>query len=154
MGRRRTQSRSILYPEGTVEIPSIPETVIATRINSVCVGAYVEEWVNPKIEPALPAATLRYAMLTTRLSDFQLRRELGDAAETTFAQVCALIEKQQNGEDGVLKKTWSNVFYVTDAQGITRSVMVDWCIDRWNLVVFEIMERQYWNRTARVFSRI
>ena len=87
--------------------------------------------------------------------DTNIIRELGgkEKAETTLAEVYALIKKQARGENGVLLTSgMANIFYIRDVSGIFRAVCIDWYGDGWFAYANSLYER-VWFVGSQVFSR-
>lgn len=98
--------------------------------------------------------------------DAPIIEELGNElkAETTLATVYSLMAKQSKGEKGDLlvskddSQNTGNIFYVKDAGGILRTVLVSWHITGWVICAVSIRtDRTKWNEWEvghQVFSRL
>jgi len=123
------------------------------RISSL--GDNLKTWFGTKVEAAVGAErSLRYAELITGSLDAPIIAELGATAETTLAEVFALMERQKNGEEGVLLTNgWANIFYVKDMDGALRAVRVHWNGVGWDVNAYEVAIPHGWYGDYRVFSR-
>ncbi|MCH7828825.1 hypothetical protein IH982_03145 [Patescibacteria group bacterium] len=132
-------NQPFLEEGGTAMIPATTEQFVVrekfVRGNTLFLGMNFEGWFEGKTEEAVMETELRYATLTGSLVGRPILAELGDKAETTLAQIWALMERQPNGEEGVLLTGgWENVFYVRDVNGELRVVYVSrggssWLVD-------------------------
>lgn len=113
-------------------------------------GDNFKQWFLGKVEePLTKETTLRYAKLVKSSVDGPILAELGDKAETTLAQIYALLELQKNGEGGVLLTNgWANIFYVNG-----RAVDVYWLGDGWHVDAYSVTGPDRWDDGLRVFSR-
>ena len=120
-------------------------------------GDNFKEWFLDKIEEPVAETTLRYAKLLRSEVDGPIMYELGDARETTLAQIYALMGRQANGEEGVLLTNGhANIFYVNDAGGILRAVHVGWDsgVGGWDVIAHSVTLPSRWDGDdLRVFSR-
>jgi len=113
-----------------------------------------QAWFTGKIETPAVKTTLRYAELVEESLDAPILAELGDKAETTLDQVYALMERQPNGEEGILLTNgWANVFYIRDVNGALRAVSVFWHGDGWDVDAYSVGHPFGWRAGRRVFSR-
>lgn len=108
-------------------------------------------------EDPISEQTLRYHKLRKSSVDGPIITELGGEAkaETTLSEMFSLMEKQKNGEDGVLlNNCYANIFYVRDQNGVLRAVRVYWFGDGWHVGAFSVEgPRGWWFGGYRVFSR-
>lgn len=117
-------------------------------------GDNFQGWFLAKTEEPLAEIELRYAKLTRLSVDGPILTELGDKAESTLAQVWALMERQPEGKEGVLLTNgWANLFYVRDANGTLRAVHVGWGGNGWSVGAHSVANLYGWGVGRRVFSR-
>jgi hypothetical protein len=94
-----------------------------------------------KTEDPISEQVLCYHKLRQPSVDGPIIAELGGAekSETTLSEMFFLMEKQGNGEDGVLLNNgYSNIFYIKDISGVIRSVHVYWDGDGWVVFAFSV----------------
>jgi hypothetical protein len=100
--------------------------------------------------------TLRYHKLKKSSVDGPVIAELGGEtkAGTTLCEMFSLMEKQKNGEDGVLLNNgYANIFYVQDTAGVLRAVFVGWFDDGWRVNASSVENPCGWDGDYQVFSR-
>lgn len=98
----------------------------------------------------------RYHNLNKNSSDASIIAALGGEAkaETTPAEVYALLTKQANGESGaLLTNGYANIFYVCDTSALLRAVSVSWVGDGWFVNADSVEFPYVWGAGHRVFSR-
>lgn len=120
---------SLLTHEGMVIISARKEKFIvadyfredisagaAVKIRFICQD-FKELFLNKVESPQLETA-LRYFRLNQICWNLPIVNELGgeDKVETSLASVFALMERQRNGEQGILDVQHPNVFYVRDTR--------------------------------------
>lgn len=106
-----------------------------------------------KNEGPMPETTLCYAKLIEPSVDGPILTELGDKAETTLVQIFALMERQANGEKGVLLTNGgANIFYACDINGELRAVDVYWRGGGWGVLSYPVTHPHGWFVGDRVFS--
>lgn len=113
-------------------------------------------WFGNKVEYPTLGETLRYHKLRKSSVDRSIIAELGGEvkAETTLSYVFSFIEKQKNGESGVLLNNgYANIFYVKDINGVLRMVRVRWDVDGWDVHALEVGYPVTWRGGSQVFSR-
>ena len=109
-----------------------------------------------KTEDPESEQTLRYHKLRKSSVDGPIITELGgeEKSETTLTEMFSLMEKQKNGEDGVLLNNgYANIFYVRDLTGVLRAVSVDWDDGGWNVSANSVEYLFRWLDGSQVFSR-
>lgn len=127
--------------------PKVPATISF-------LGSNFREWFLGKIEEPAAETMLRYAKLIRSEFDGPIMAELGDHKETTLAQIFALMERQLNGEEGVLLTNGLvNIFYVHDVNGVLRAVDVYWSGVGWLVFAVSVSDSRRWHDGLRVFSR-
>ncbi len=157
---------SLLDFIGTVTIPAITERFLArekfvvdtskkARVKVAYLGSNFKEWFLEKIEEPIAETTLRYAKLLRSEVDAPIRAEIGsEFEETALAQIWSLMERQKNGEAGVLLNTgYANIFYVKDVNGVLRAVSVYWSDDGWYVYAYSVTHPHRWHDGSLVFSR-
>ena len=120
------------------------------------VSDYFKDCFYDKTEEAFGGSTLNYGKLSRSSVDGPIIAELGGEAkaETTVAEVYALMEAQKNGENGsLLTNGYANIFYVRDAKGVLRSVDVYWIDDGWFVNADDVADPDAWRVGGQVFSR-
>jgi hypothetical protein len=108
-----------------------------------------------KIEDLIGEQTLRYHKLQTSSVDGLIITELGgeEKSETTLTEMFSLMEKQKNGEDGVLLNDgYANIFYIRDQDGVPRTVFIGW-YDGWVVDAYSVGNPTKWCDGRQVFSR-
>ncbi len=108
-----------------------------------------------KIEDPTAEHILRYHKLRQVSVDGPVITELGGEAkaETTLASIASLIEKQKNGEAGILLMNSSaNIFYVRDLTGVLRTVQVLYSGNGWYAIGHLVGHTDKWLVTSLVFS--
>jgi len=147
---------------GTVAIPATTEPFVASEHcvlggdpkKITWLSDLFREWFWGKIEPPMAKTELRYAKLTKNSVDGPIMDELGGVKETTLAEIYALMKRQPNGEQGVLLTNgWANIFYVPDANGTLRAVLVYCNSVGWGLLAHSVGSLFRWHGEYRVFSR-
>jgi len=119
-------------------------------------GDNLKSWFSAKVEEPIPEITLRYQELRKSSVDAPIIAELGGEAkaETTLAEMFALLERQKNGESGVLLTNgYANVFYIRDVNGVLRAVDARWFGDGWLVDAYFVGDPFRWFDGGRVFSR-
>lgn len=116
-----------------------------------------KKWFLSKTEDQVGETTLRCHTLGENSLNAPIVAELGgeERAETTLAQIFAIIKVKWNAEEGTpLTSCFSNIFYVRDAKGVLRvvSVFKD-CFGSWHVEAYPFMNRLKWSYCARIFSR-
>ncbi|TRZ64267.1 MAG: hypothetical protein D4Q79_01870 [Spirochaetia bacterium] len=155
---------SLLRFIGEVNIPATTEKFVARNkfvvdtgenapVKISYLGDNFQEWFLGKIEESAAETTLRYAELVESSIDKPILSELGDTAETTLSAVYALMERQQNREDGaLLTNGYANIFYVRDVNGELRAVRVYWRGGGWGVRAGSVGRPTTWDDGYRVFS--
>lgn len=109
-----------------------------------------------KTEDPISEQTLRYHKLRQPSVDGPIIAELGGEvkAETTLSEMFSLMEKQKNGEDGVLLNNgYANIFYIKDQKGVLRAVYVYWYVGGWYVHADSVENPSRWRGGDQVFSR-
>ncbi|MDD3531660.1 MAG: hypothetical protein PHV99_03680 [Candidatus Pacebacteria bacterium] len=109
-----------------------------------------------KIENGVTAAELKTHKLEQDSLDAPIIEELGDAAETTLADLWELLEKQGVGQEGALLiNGYANIFYIRDAHDELWAVHACWFADRgfWHVVACSITLPFRWRAGSQVVSR-
>lgn len=107
--------------------------------------------------------TLRYCRLKQWSKGIPIINELGGEgiAETTFVELSVLIERQRNGESGVLlTNSGSNIFFIRDTNNELQLFNLYWTLGsafgrRWSLHAHSLKDEKHsfgWS-TGRIFSR-
>mgnify|MGYP001566854747 CR=1 FL=1 len=109
-----------------------------------------------KIEDRIAEQVLRYHTLKQASIDGPIIAELGgeEKSETILTEMFSLMEKQANGEAGVLLTNgYANIFYIKDQNGALRAVGVSWGGDGWLVDASSVEGPGWWSGGGRVFSR-
>jgi hypothetical protein len=109
-----------------------------------------------KTEKPFNGSKLRCGKLRKNSVDNPIITELGgeQEVETTLAEMFSLMEKQTNGEEGILLTSgYANIFYICDSAGVLWAVGCGWGCDGWGLGARSIGRPHYWRAGSRVFSR-
>ncbi|HDZ85654.1 MAG TPA: hypothetical protein ENH35_03860 [Candidatus Moranbacteria bacterium] len=152
---------------GTIIIPAITKKFVAkdnfivdtsrkTKVKISYLGDDFRKNFLGKTEKAIPETTLRYHKLRKSSADKPIIAELGGEkkAETTLAEMFALMEMQPNGEKGALPTNgYANIFYIHDVNGVLGAVRCDWGGVGWSVDACSVgtPRERYYGR--RVFSR-
>lgn len=108
-----------------------------------------------KTDDPISEQTLRYHKLRKSSVDGPIITELGgeEKSETTLTKMFSLMEKQKNGEDGVLLNNgYANIFYIRDQNGVLRAVFVVWDGDGWCVFACSVGNPAGWGDGYQVFS--
>lgn len=127
---------------------------VAVKISYL--GDNFKAWFSEKTEEPFAGSTIQSFKLRQSSLDQPIITELGGEAkaETTLAEIYALMERQKNGEHGILLANgWANIFYVRDASGVLRAVRVYWCDGGWDVDAYSTSDPRGWSGGLRVFSR-
>ena len=169
-GRGPKNTLSILELVSTVMVPAITGKFVArekfvrdtsrkARVKISYLGDNFTAWFlngDGKTEDLESEQTLRYHKLKKYSVDGPIIAELGGKAkaETTLTEMFSLMEKQANGEDGVLLSNgYANIFYIKDSAVVLRTVGVSWIDDSWYVDADSVERPDGWSDGDRVFSR-
>jgi hypothetical protein len=109
-----------------------------------------------KTEDPISEQTLRYHKLRKSSVDGPIITELGgeEKSETTLTEMFSLMEKQKNGEGGVLLNNgYANIFYIRDQNRVLRAVYVRWFGDGRHVDAGSVEDPDRWDAGSQVFSR-
>jgi hypothetical protein len=98
-------------------------------------GSNFTSWFTGKVEEDVQTGDLVPFALTQSAYDNEIIADLGgeEKAETTLGEIWRLMQRQANGEDGVLLTNgYANIFYVLDNTGALRAVDVVWYGGGWH----------------------
>lgn len=106
----------------------------------------------------IEGGTLHCHKLLKTLCDGPIIATLGgeEKVEITLGEIFFLMEKQKNGEDGILLNDGSgNIFYVRDKNGELRAVVVRWDDDDgvWFINAYSIEHPTGWSYGSHVFYK-
>jgi len=163
----RTEVESLLEYLGTAIIAATTDKFIAKdkftkRSASVKISAVWDNFTtwflsgDGKTEDPITEQTLRYAKLRQSSMDGPIITEIGGEAkaETNLSEMFSLMEKQKNGESGVLLNNgYANIFYIKDQKGVLRTVGVYWGGGGWDVSADSVGDPSRWVGGDRVFSR-
>lgn len=162
-GRADIVMTKILELLGTVIIPATTEKFVVRdyisklrKKRKVYTGSNFENWFfNKTVEP-ISKSELRYHKLRKNSVDDLIIAELGSEAkaETTLAEMFALMQMQPNGESGILLTNgYANIFYVRDINSVLRVVYCYWCDVVWIVSAYPVGYPGAWFDGRQVFSR-
>ncbi|MGA3179661.1 MAG: hypothetical protein ABSF38_04880 [Verrucomicrobiota bacterium] len=107
-------------------------------------------------KPSAETAYRKYRLL--RISaDGPIIKELGgeDKVEATVAAVCALLDRQGNGQAGFLQTNgYANIFYAKDKAGALCAIRIGWADDGWVIDAISVTDPLAWNGKHEIFSPI
>lgn len=111
-----------------------------------------------KTEEGMLAGELKVHKLLRSSLDVPIMTELGDSQSylTTLADMWVLLEKQPNGEGGVLLVNGgANIFYIHDTEGKLWAVSARWRADHggWFVGAFSVGNPRGWFGGFQVLSR-
>ena len=161
---------ALLEPIGTIAIPATTTKFVAknkfvrdtsrqAKVKISHQGYNFTSWFlngDGKTEDPISEQALRYAKLCKASTDGPIIAELGgeEKSETTLSEMFALMEKQGNGEDGVLLTNgYWNIFYIKDANNVLRLVSVRWGGGGWRVYADSVENPNGWVAGNQVFSR-
>lgn len=117
-------------------------------------GNDFQSWFLGKTEEAKGETTLRFARLTRNSLDKPILDELGDKAETSLAEMFAMMEAQaRRQESPLLVNIFANTFYIRDANNVLRVVRVFFVQGGWNVIAFSTYSPGGCSEGDRIFSR-
>ncbi|MEK7606543.1 MAG: hypothetical protein AAB458_03080 [Patescibacteria group bacterium] len=117
-------------------------------------GDNFRSWFLGKTEDPKSETTLRSARLTRNSPDKPILETLGDKAETSLAEMFAMMEVQADGKGGnLLVNGYANIFYVKDSTGMLRAVYAHWFGVGWGVHAGSVGGPSGWRDGGRVFSR-
>lgn len=151
---------------GTVEVPAITEMFVArdkfvrntgkkARVKISYLGDNFTEQFLGKIEEPFAGGMLRYGTLRKSSVDGPIIAELSgkQKAETMFAEMFTLMERQGNGQSGsLLTNGYANIFYIRDIKGVLWAVDCYWNDDGWRVNACSVENPYSWNDGHHVFS--
>lgn len=137
----------------------VRDTGRKAKVKISYLGNNFTEWFlsgSGKTEDPGSVQTLRYHKLRKSSVDDPIITELGGEAkaETTLTEMFSLMEKQKNGEDGVLLNNgYANILYIRDQNGVLRAVGVFWNGVGWYVYARSVEGPDRWSDGLQVFSR-
>ena len=134
----------------------IINTEASAKVKISYLGNNFKAWLRGKTEDQITEQTLHYSKLRQSSVDGPIIAELGgeEKSETTLTEMFFLMEKQRNGEAGVLLNNgYANIFYIRDACGVLRAVHVDWYDGGWDVNADTVAYPDGWIAGRQVFSR-
>ncbi len=157
----------LLIPVGTVNIAATTTPFVArdrfvlntkkdAPVKISYLGGNFKNWFLGKEEQPFCGSTLKYGKLTRYSVDRPILKELGgdEKAETTLTELFFLMEKQPNGESGLLLANgYANIFYVKDSSGVLRAVSARWFGGGWGVDADAVTGPDGWRGGGQVFSR-
>lgn len=138
----------------------VRDTGCKAKVKISYLGDNFTEWFlfsgSGKTEDPTSEQTLRYHKLRKSSVDGPIITEIGgeEKSETTLTEMFFLMEKQGNGEAGVLLNNgYVNIFYIRDQKGVLRAVYVYWSDGGWDVRANSVEYPYGWNDGDQVFSR-
>jgi hypothetical protein len=122
-------------------------------------GDNFKEWFLGKIEEPIGRSTLctlHYCNLLKASVDGPIIAKFGgkDKVAATLAEMLSYMEKQGNGEEGLLLTNgYANIFYIRDIGGVLRAVHCYWYDVGWHVHADSVEDPIEWRAGDRVFSR-
>lgn len=166
-------ANTLLEVISIVTIPATIEKFVASekficdtrkkaKIKIKYIGHNFTEWFSGlgndgKVEASISEQTLRYVRLKKISDDEPIITEIGgeEKAETSLAEMFALMAKQPNGENGALLTSGlANIFYICDKNAVLRTVFCLWRGDGWRVNADSVDAMDRWNIGHQVFFRV
>lgn len=151
---------NIVLPATTKKFVAREKFVINTTDDTKTKMSYMDgdfkNWFLGKTEESAGEVNLRYGGLTEPTNSRKIIEDLGgeEKSETTLTEMFSLMEKQGQGEEGVLLiNGWANIFYIKDSSGVLRAVYVRWRGDGWDVGALFVGRPHGWRVGSQVFSR-
>jgi len=119
-------------------------------------GDDFKRWFWGKIEEPFYGSVISGRPLEKNSVDGPIIAELGghEKAETTIAEIYAMMERQPKGEAGdLMNNGFANIFYARDVDGILRAVLVGYDSRGWGIDARSIDCSNICDGVRRVFSR-
>lgn len=111
----------------------------------------------PKTEEGVAQGEIKVYKLLQSSLDAPIMTELGNprSYSTTLADMWAMLEKQPNGEDGVLLVNgYANILYIYDTEGNLWAVSAFWLAGSgWSVGAYSVGDPPRWRDGDRVVSR-
>ena len=156
------QPEPLLKFLGIVTIPATERFIVSDRIaairksgRKIYTGSNFEKWFFEITVEPIEETQLRHYKLLKAEVDGTIIAELGGKikAETTFSGMLALMEKQANGENGILLTNgYANIFYIRDGNGVLRAVGCYWDGGGWYVRADSVEGPDRWGEGYQVFS--
>lgn len=149
----------------TISIPATTKKFVAkdklildtskkAKVKISYLGDNFKTWFLGKTEEAFAGSTIYGRQLTKKSVDTPILAELGGQEETTLTEIYNSMERQANGEAGMLLTNgYANIFYVRDISGTLRAVRVYWYGGGWVVLARSVGYPLEWYAGGRVFSR-
>ncbi len=158
---RMARISDLLSPVTTVKIPATGKFFASdhftTNIKAVkfaWFGDNFKQHFLHKEEAPQGEVELKVSQLKKDSLDKPILTELGDKAETNLTSIWELLEKQPNGEQGILLTNgYANIFYVRDSKGVLWAVGVYWDGDGWGVDADSVEIPFEWFVGFLIFSR-
>jgi len=109
-----------------------------------------------KTETDVNKSELQGYVLQRDSYDAEIMTELGEERRiVSLSHVWAMLERQPNGEKGVLLTNgWANIFYVEACDGVVWAVHAFWVSgDGWHVEAVSVDDPYGWDADRQVFSR-
>jgi len=151
----------------TVSIPATTAKFIAkdkfkvdtgrkAKVRISYLGDNFKAWFMGKIEEPFAGSTIYGRKLNSDSVDGPIIAGLGgkEKAETTLAELFAMMGRQAKGESGeLLTNGYANIFYIRDISNTLRAVHVDCYGDGWIVHAYSVENPNGWRVGTQVFSR-
>lgn len=133
------------------------DTSRKAKVKISYLGDNFKEWFLKKTEEPFAGSIIYGRQLNKASVDGPILSELGgqEKAETTMAEIYAIMERQANRESGdLLNNGYANIFYIRDINGTLRAVRVRWRGDGWHVDAHSVEYPFEWDAGDRIFSLI
>ena len=132
------------------------DTKRKAKVKIYYLGTNFKVWFMEKIEGPFAGSTIYGRQLDKSSIDSLILPSLGgqEKAETTMAEIYAMMERQPNGEAGdLMNNGCANIFYVCDINGTLRTVNVYWLVNGWYVRAYWVQSPFGWPVGRMVFCR-
>lgn len=134
----------------------VVNTTDATKTKISYLDGELKSWFLGKTEDPIGEVSIRYGVLAESANSRKIIEDLGgeEKSETTLTEMFYLMEKQGQGEEGMLLINGrANIFYIKDQKGVLRAVGVYWRDGGWFVVAYSVELPDGWYGSYQVFSR-
>jgi hypothetical protein len=154
----------LLEPLETAVVPASTASVVIrdhfknnTRVRfSTLFSEFKSRFFDKTEKPAAQASYRKYKLLQIS-ADGPIIAELGGEGkvEGTFAAAFALLQRQPNGEAGILQTNgYANIFYVKDKKGALCAIRIGWTSEGWVVDAISVQDPLAWNGKHEIFCPV